>query len=130
MAVKVPTTEAIEKVTAVYLVSIGRASPEQQKLAYRTLTEPRPNRCKNITMRERHAHAVHAILRYMEGMGEPVSHNQTYPEVAEAWGCSKDTVRRDYEWFLLLSEEEQNRILAKVEKDILTGWGALFSTSD
>jgi hypothetical protein len=91
---------------------------------------PRPNRPKNITKAERHAHVVHVILRYMESVGEYLSHNLTYEEVAEVWGCSKDAVRRDYERFQLLSEEEQSRILEKVEKDILTGGGSLIGTSD
>lgn len=117
--VKVIMTDAMEKKTAIYLVKIGRANAEQQKLAYRALTERKPHRPKNITKEERRTFVVHSILHYMKEAGEPMSHNAVYDEVAAMEGIKKDTVRRPYEQFLLLGDEEKKRLLDKVRRSFL-----------
>ena len=116
---KVVITDAMKKATAIHLIKIGKASPEQQKLAYRALTEQKPHRPKNITKDERRTFVVHSILRYMEEAGEPMSHNAVYEEVAAMEGIAKDTVRKPYEGFLRLDDGAKKRLIEKVRRSLL-----------
>jgi len=118
--VKVVETEKMKELSAVYCVKIGRATPEQQQTAYRVFTRPKQHQPKKITKAERRNFTVWTILRYMEKVEEPMSHQSAYKEIAEIENVKPDTVRRDYERFMRLSEDEQNRVLKKVERHLNT----------
>lgn len=123
----------IEKATALHLVSLGKATPEQQKLAYQFMLErieqekhasERP--IKKTTQRDRNV-MIFLMLGYMQGVGEKKSQKQICREVAETSTASFGTIEREYRKWLNQTEPAKKKDIEAYTKKMIQVTNTLFS---
>lgn len=116
----VKTGKVIEKMTAAYLVKVGKANPDQQKLAYEYFTEQikkagkkAPRGISKETLRNV------MIARYIqlhEADGESISDKQACRDVAEDGVLKFGTIERGFREWKAQDEKAKQADYRNVEK--------------
>lgn len=131
-----PTPTRIEKMSALYLVSIGRATAEQQKLAYRfhlellQQREAASKKPKKQTKEDDRNAAIYLMLRYVpseDDMSEeelreykPMSRAQACKLFAEGHDLEFSTVKREYRrWENETTPEQKERAASRAASAML-----------
>lgn len=120
-------SEKLKRLNALYLVSIGKASPEQQVIAYEVMLErieaekQEANRPSRQNKDLKRSLLVYMISRCYRSEGEEISQADACAFVAESRGVQVETVKRNYrKWKASRSEAEQEKEANRYGGDLLS----------
>ncbi|RAR61526.1 hypothetical protein BCL93_105127 [Onishia taeanensis] len=111
----VPTTPKLEKLTAVRLLKLGKATPEQQKLASQYIAEllgqlnESDDMPKRLTSERDRNVMIYRYMQLCEQSGEKVGQKQTCREFAELFNLSEGSVIREFSRWKNQPEEEKQK---------------------
>jgi|GEM_PF-1354501 hypothetical protein len=129
---KVEATEKLERMTAAYLTKLGRATPDQQRLAYEwfcerieTVREANKRPVSRQSEDERNL-IIAACLEYCQQNNIEMSQKQACREIAADLGANEETVIASFsKWKNGKTDQEKERQSQRLNTRLLDTVGEL-----